>query len=153
MVQLNIMNNYALVINGIVTSMFQSAQNASAFPDIAANLVIVPSNVQCGWLTNDNVNFSAPTPPQAAFNSDDNASFVFGLMAEILAFNNARGLTVGQRVQLSQVLAPAIITALSGDFPTVLAYLPNINVDGVIVTAPLIALITSAVQAYVVAGG
>lgn len=74
------MATYALVQNGTVQSVFTSTKPTSAFPDIQKYLVDVTSNpsVQVGWLTTDNVNFTAP---QVADTTDAVTATLQGLVA------------------------------------------------------------------------
>lgn len=56
-------NNYALIKNGFVESIFSSDKLPADFPDIKPFLVAVDDTVSCGDLY-DGVSFSKPAPPQ-----------------------------------------------------------------------------------------
>jgi len=70
------------------------------------------------------------------------------LIARFNEANGARSLTPDQTFQIAQLLEPYFVLASTGALETLLAELPNIPVDGTLITQPLIDQFSEAIQAY-----
>ncbi len=70
------------------------------------------------------------------------------LVQQLNDANGARNLTSDQNLQMATLLSPYFILANIGDLQTLVAELPKIPVDGVLITQPMIDQFVGALQAY-----
>lgn len=104
-----------------------------------------------GW-SYDGTNFTAPTPPSSppAPLNQQYTPQQYGqlLIDEFTEENKQRQLTSSQVFSLAQSLAPYYILLQCGSLEAFLDNLPNIPVDGTIITNAIITTFYNAVNAY-----
>jgi hypothetical protein len=100
----------------------------------------------------NSLNGQAPpgwTPPQPLLSQSLTAQ-EFGqyVIDQFNNYNQARGLTDAQNLQLAETLSPLFELAMIGDLPNLLYAVQNLTVDGTLITTELITQFSTLIQGY-----
>ena len=139
---------YAAVSNSTIVNVFITTSDPKDGSIRIDNLNPEPS---IGWTTPDNGQtwVAPPVPPDAPLNKQYTPQkYGMFLINQFQSNSISLGLTSDQRLQLDQTLLPYAVMLQSGDLQGFLNEVPNIPVDGVIITSSMITNITMAVTAY-----
>jgi hypothetical protein len=98
------------------------------------------------------INTMAPanwTPPSIPLNQQySSAAYGQALIAQLGAYNTARGLTDAQTLEFAQNFDAYGAMLQAGSLQSVLDEIPSIPVDGTLVTSALVGIVQSALQNY-----